>query len=144
MSEPTQRRRTIWLVDDSQLDAQRAHQALTPEHDVVVFSEGASMLARLAAGPEPDVLVLDWVLAGLSGIEICEILRGRSDPQAAGPAILLLTAERSPEQVVTALAAGADDYLPKPYSDAELRARVGALVRTRALVERLAQTPTSG
>jgi two-component system phosphate regulon sensor histidine kinase PhoR len=83
-------------------------------------------------------MVLDWVMPGVTGIEVCRFLRS---PQGGHPAvgILLLTTHRHTEQIVEGLSAGANDYLAKPYADAELLARVRAQLRSRQLLERAEQ-----
>jgi signal transduction histidine kinase len=126
--------RRVWIVDDSALDAERARRALEP-YEVEVFQDGASVLERLGCEPPPDVLVLDWIMPGISGVEVCRFLR--SGAYGNSPlGIILLTAHRAVEQVVEGLSAGANDYVSKPYEDAELRARVMAQIRTRELLER--------
>ncbi len=75
----------------------------------------------------PDLLVLDWMLPGLSGIELCRRLRGRAD--TAQLPILMLTARGEEDERIRGLATGADDYVVKPFSVAELMARVKALLR---------------
>jgi len=136
---PTARaRRIVWVVDDSPLDAERARSALRQECEVEVFHDGSAALERLAAGAVPDVMVLDWLMPGVTGIEVCRFLRS---PQGGHPAvgILLLTTHRHTEQVVEGLSAGANDYLAKPYADAELLARVRAQLRARQMLERAEQ-----
>lgn len=127
-------RRVVWVVDDSRLDAERASQVLGRDYDVATFCDGSALLERLESGGAPDVVVLDWVMPGITGIEVCRFLRERGSHQSL--AILLLTAHRHTEQIVEGLSAGANDYLAKPYEDEELRARVASLVRSRALLER--------
>lgn len=126
------------MVDDSPLDAERARSVLRQECEVEVFGDGSAALERLAAGSVPDVMVLDWVMPGVTGIEVCRFLRS---PQGGHPAvgILLLTTHRHTEQIVEGLSAGANDYLAKPYADAELLARVRAQLRARQLLERAEQ-----
>ena len=75
----------------------------------------------------PDLLMLDWMLPGLSGIELCRRLRARAET-AALP-ILMLTARGEEDERVRGLATGADDYMVKPFSVLELMARVNALLR---------------
>ena len=135
LSDP--RRRTVWIVDDSPLDGERAREVLAADYAVELFEDGSSMLERFAEGA-PDVLVLDWVLPGLSGLELCQFIRSR-EGSIAQVSVLLLTAHHETEQVVQALDAGANDYLRKPYDDNELRARVGALMRGKAMLERVEQ-----
>jgi signal transduction histidine kinase len=128
-------RRAVWIVDDSPLDLERAEQALAADYAVTKFHEGSTALERLANGATPDVMVLDWMMPGMSGIDVCHFLRSRSGPNDK-VGILLLTVARETELVVAGLAAGANDFLSKPYSDAELRARIAALLRTTQLLER--------
>lgn len=125
----------MWIVDDSPLDIERAQRALADRYAVETFSDGSAMLEQLAARGAPDVLVLDWVMPGVSGIEVCRFLRagGMVGPR---PAILLLTMQTETQQIVEGLAAGANDYVVKPYAGPELQARVDALVRWNGLLER--------
>jgi signal transduction histidine kinase len=131
------RRRIVWIVDDSTLDAERARTILAADYTVEVFYDGSAMLERFSDAA-PDVLVLDWVMPGLSGLELCQFIRSR-EGSVAHVSVLLLTAHHETEQVVQALDAGANDYLRKPYDDNELRARVGALMRGKAMLERVEQ-----
>jgi signal transduction histidine kinase len=128
-------RRLVWVVDDSPLDADRARRVLATEHEVATFPDGSAALERVAAGNVPDILVLDWVMPGVSGPEVCRFLR--SSLIGARIGILLLTAHKETAQIVEGLEAGANDFLSKPWEDAELRARVASLVRTRELIERV-------
>ncbi|CAA0107770.1 Phosphate regulon transcriptional regulatory protein PhoB [Starkeya nomas] len=75
----------------------------------------------------PDLLILDWMLPGLSGIELCRRLRARSETERMP--ILMLTARGEETERVRGLATGADDYVVKPFSVPELVARVRALLR---------------
>ncbi|MET0343603.1 MAG: ATP-binding protein [Polyangiales bacterium] len=131
--------RTVWVVDDSGLDAERARRVLSREFAVDIFHDGSAALERLSAGEVPDVIVLDWVMPGVSGLEVCRFVRA-SDGPAQKVGILLLTVQRDVRQIVEGLSAGANDFVSKPYEDEELRARVAALVRTRTLVEQLERT----
>src|SRR5919198_999363 len=83
----------------------------------------------------PDLVILDWMLPGLSGIEICRRLRARPDTKALP--IIMLTARGEESERVRGLTTGADDYIVKPFSLPELMARVSALLR-RAAPERVA------
>jgi two-component system phosphate regulon response regulator PhoB len=88
--------------------------------------DGAEVLGRLDE-ELPDVLLLDWMLPNLSGIEICRQIR-RND-QFRNLPIVMLTARGAEEDRIRGLDAGADDYLPKPFSVKELVARVRAVLR---------------
>jgi signal transduction histidine kinase len=130
----------VWVVDDSPLDADRARQALGARYESRVFHDGSTALEALATGTAPpDVLVLDWMMPAVSGVDVCRFLRSSRSP-APNLAILLLTAHQETTQLVDGLAAGANDYLAKPYADEELRARVDNLVRSRDLLERVSRT----
>ena len=89
----------------------------------------------------PDVVILDWMLPGVSGIELCRRLRSR--PETRQLPIVMLTARGEESERVRGLATGADDYIVKPFSVPELSARVRALLR-RALPERLADVLSFG
>ncbi len=123
---PTERGR-IWLLEDSALEAEMARRALATSQDVELFIDGSVVLERSATGTVPDVIVLDWHLPGISGVEVCRHLRAQNDPMSL-PILMLTGAGRKPE-ILEALAAGANDYVTKPYDVAELVARVGTLVR---------------
>ena len=129
------KRTNVWIVDDSPLDAERARLVLDGQYDVQVFGDGSAVLEQLSNQAPPDVLVLDWVMPGVTGIEVCRFLRSAHRPQRQ-LSILLLTTQTQTQQIVEGLEAGANDYLVKPYADPELRARVDALVRSNALLER--------
>jgi two-component system, OmpR family, phosphate regulon response regulator PhoB len=75
----------------------------------------------------PDLLILDWMLPGISGIELCRRLRQRMETKALP--IIMLTARGEESERIRGLATGADDYVVKPFSVAELMARVKALLR---------------
>jgi signal transduction histidine kinase len=130
----TARGGSIWLVEDSPLEAELARRALSG-FAVAHFLDGPSMLERQATHGSPSVLILDWQLPGMSGLEICRFLRATLD-EATLP-ILMLTVQGNKADVVEALSAGANDYLTKPYDAAELVARVGGMCRARRLYEDL-------
>jgi len=89
----------------------------------------------------PDLVVLDWMLPGLSGIELCRRLRARPDSRSLP--IIMLTARGEESEKVRGLTTGADDYIVKPFSVPELLARVRALLR-RANPERIATVLSIG
>ena len=89
----------------------------------------------------PDLVVLDWMLPGLSGIELCR--RWRARPETRSLPIIMLTARGEESERIRGLATGADDYIVKPFSVPELIARVRALLR-RASPERVADVLTFG
>ncbi|MFP5469949.1 MAG: phosphate regulon transcriptional regulator PhoB [Alphaproteobacteria bacterium] len=92
----------------------------------VVATDGASALA-LVEEETPDLVVLDWMLPEMSGIEVCRRIRGR--PESRSLPVIMLTARGEENDRVRGLETGADDYLVKPFSQAELIARIRALLR---------------
>jgi signal transduction histidine kinase len=121
----------VWILEDSPLEAEMARRALASRHGVEVFTEGSIVLERIANGQTPETLVLDWQLPGLSGLEVCRFLRSSRD-EIALP-ILMVTCYGQKNDILEALAVGANDYLSKPYDVTELVARVGTLVRISRL-----------
>jgi len=115
----------VWVIDDSPVECEAVRQALVTGCHVDTFPDGASLLEALGRGPPPEVLVLDWYLPGMSGLEVCRFVRAA--PATALVPVLLLTANTRAEDVEEALAAGADDYVFKPFRPLELSARVRAL-----------------
>jgi len=108
------------------------------EVDAVTRGDEADTRLRETA---PDLIVLDWMLPGLSGIELCRRLRAR--PQTQSLPIIMLTARGEESERVRGLATGADDYIVKPFSVPELLARIRALLR-RASPERVAMVLSIG
>lgn len=103
-------------------------------HSVVVARDGDAALASVELAA-PDLVVLDVMLPGRSGLEVCGALRRRPPPQ---PVVLMLTALQSEEDAVAGFEAGADDYVRKPFGVVELVRRVDALLvlgRRRARTE---------
>lgn len=84
----------------------------------------------LVADSNPDLIVLDWMLPGQSGIEFARELK--RDPGTRDIPVIMLTARTQEADVVTGLDAGADDYIPKPFSPRELAARIKAVLRRAA------------
>jgi two-component system OmpR family response regulator len=122
---PAQR---ILVVDDEQSIVDAVATALRYEgYDVEEVLNGRDALAS-AARREPDLVVLDWMLPDIEGIEVGRRLRERG----LKTAILFLTAKDATENKVDALRAGGDDYVTKPFSLAEIVARIQAILRRSA------------
>ncbi len=122
----------IWLLEDSPLHARVLRASLGEGYRVEHFSDGAALLERLSAGGAPEVLVLDWELPGLAGIEVCRFVRQSRD-ELALPVLMHTGARNDPQGLLDALAAGVNDFVPKPCEPAEIQARVTTLVRVRRL-----------
>ena len=95
-------------------------------YDIVRTADGDEALL-LAEERTPDLVILDWMIEGVSGIEICRRLRRR--PDTAHVPIIMLTARGEESDRIRGLETGADDYVTKPFSPRELLARVGAVLR---------------
>ncbi len=131
----------ILVVEDEEALATLLRYNLEAEgYDVEVVMRGDEADTRLKERL-PDLIVLDWMLPGLSGIELCRRLRAR--PQTRQMPVIMLTARGEESERVRGLATGADDYIVKPFSVPELQARVRALLR-RAAPERMASILTFG
>jgi DNA-binding response OmpR family regulator len=119
----------VLLVDDDPGIVDVVSYALEGEgFDVAVATDGDAALAR-AQREKFDVVVLDLMLPGLSGMEVCRRLRADGNVVP----ILMLTARDAELDRVLGLEVGADDYVPKPFSTAELLSRVRAIIRRREL-----------
>lgn len=96
----------------------------------VVRAHDAEEAARLIRGSLPDVVLLDWMLPGMSGVQFAQRLR--SEERTRDLPIIMLTARSEEHDKISGLDAGADDYLTKPFSPRELLARIKAVLRRRA------------
>ena len=94
-------------------------------HEVLVEDNGDAGLAA-ALSQQPDLVILDWMMPGLSGVEVCRAIR--ADPGAKQVPILMLTAKAQEADIDQAFAAGADDYMVKPFRGRELSSRVASLM----------------
>jgi DNA-binding response OmpR family regulator len=114
----------ILVIEDEARIADLLRRGLTYEaFRVSVASDGPSGLATARDDP-PDLVILDWMLPGLDGLEVCKRLRA-----AGSVPIIMLTAKESVPDRVTGLNAGADDYMVKPFAFDELLARIRAQLR---------------
>ncbi len=98
-------------------------------HDVQSASDGERGL-ELALAEEPDLIILDWMMPKLDGIEVLERLR--ADQVGGGIKVLMLTARSQQNDVDRAFAAGANDYIVKPFSSRELVERIATLLEAAA------------
>ncbi|MCL5024870.1 MAG: diguanylate cyclase [Nitrospirae bacterium] len=125
----------ILLVEDSRVEARTTKDSLERAgYDVEWVEDGRSAI-KIAKTKPIDVILLDLVLPDISGREVCRYLRKSRNTN--GIPIIMLTVKDKVTDRVAGLAAGADDYLPKPYSYLELNARIYACLRTKALRDEL-------
>jgi len=123
---------TVVLVADDDADIRDlvAFKLEQAGFEVIAVEDGQTALDQ-ARGRQPTLAVLDVSMPGLSGIDVCRMLR--SDPATAGMLIIMLTARVQEQDVEGGFSAGADDYVTKPFSPRELVSRIQALLsRARA------------
>ena len=118
---------TLLLVEDDRALADLLIWHFEREgYEIVRTADGDEALI-LAEERTPDLVILDWMIEGVSGIEVCRRLRRRSS--TAHVPIIMLTARGEESDRIRGLETGADDYVTKPFSPRELLARVGAVLR---------------
>ena len=114
------------MVDDERAVRESLRRALELEgYQVELAEDGEVALQRVAGPAAPDAVILDVLMPGIDGLEVCRRLRADDNPVP----VLMLTARAEVDSRVAGLDAGADDYLPKPFALAELLARLRALLR---------------
>jgi two-component system alkaline phosphatase synthesis response regulator PhoP len=117
----------ILVVEDEPDIRKLVNYNLAQERFKVIEAEDGEQALRIIQRDKPHLVVLDLMLPGLSGVEVCKILREREE--TAKLPILMLTAKAGEADRVVGLEMGADDYLSKPFSPRELVARVRAILR---------------
>ncbi|TXH40537.1 MAG: response regulator [Burkholderiaceae bacterium] len=132
---PTRTAPTVLLVDDEPANLQVLRQILQPHYRLLFAKDGAKAL-ELARTGHPDLILLDVMMPGLTGLEVCEQLK--QDPSTAQVPVIFVTALHDEEDEMRGLAAGAVDYITKPVSAPIVKARVKthlSLVSMHALQE---------
>jgi two-component system, OmpR family, phosphate regulon response regulator PhoB len=132
--------RVLIVEDEEPLTLLLRYNLEAEGYEVEAAGRGDEAEVKLKESP-PDLLVLDWMLPGLSGIELCRRLRAR--PETERLPIIMLTARGEESERLRGLSTGADDYIVKPFSVPELIARIQALLR-RARPERIANVLSAG
>jgi phosphate regulon transcriptional regulator PhoB len=117
----------ILIVEDEPDIRQLVQYHLAQERYAVLEAENGEQAIKIVQRDKPNLVILDLMLPGLSGLEVCKLLRERAE--TARLPILMLTAKAGETDRVVGLEMGADDYLVKPFSPRELVARVRALLR---------------
>ena len=131
----------VLIVEDEAALAEMLRYNLEAEGYAVRHTANGDEAEVLVAEEHPDLVLLDWMLPEVSGIEICRRIRAR--PDSRNVPILMLTARGEEADRIRGLSVGADDYVVKPFSLPELMARVRAILR-RAAPERIADILTMG
>ena len=117
------RRLRVLAVDDSPFSRKLLEHALAGQPYEVAFAKDAQEALACTSEFRPNIVITDWMLPDLSGPELCRKIRSESNGRYTY--LILLTSNVEKESIVEGLAAGADDYLTKPFHDKELLARVG-------------------
>ncbi len=129
---------TILVVDDEETNRELLEAILTAAGYLVEQADGgAAALAQARAQP-PDLILLDLVMPGLNGFEVCQRLK--EDPRTAAVPVIAVTALGAVQAKEWALTRGADDYLTKPIDPEDLRARVQAMLKVRNIRQELDRT----
>ncbi|MBD2846903.1 response regulator [Paenibacillus sp. IB182496] len=130
---------TILVVDDDQVNLQVLINLLAMAHyEVIAVDNGERALAALEERPDIDLVIADWMMPGMSGLELSRSIRERY--RLSELPILMLTARTRPDDIVAGFRAGINDFLGKPVDADELRARVGTLAALRRSVQKTVQT----
>lgn len=117
----------IYIVEDEQDIAELVRYNLSlGGHDVKIFSSGEEGLSSVQES-KPDLLILDIMLPGLSGLEVCQKIKEQASHESMP--IIMMSAKGEEHDIVKGLELGADDYITKPFSTSVLKARVDAVLR---------------
>ena len=127
---------SVLIADDDAISRRLLQVSLTKSgYQVVIANDGMEALGVLRRPDSPKLAILDWMMPGMDGVEVCRAIRGRAgEPYVY---ILLLTAKGHAAEVVEGLEAGADDYIRKPFDLHELKARLRAGRRILDLQQQL-------
>ena len=126
----------ILIADDDRFSLRLIQTVLMSDtSEIVLCSSGDEALRALKTPPAPEIAILDWMMPGLNGIDVCK--EARKIPGLSTHLILLTSRDR-PEDLAEGLAAGADDYIVKPFNESELRARIAVGSRIVSLQRGLA------
>ncbi len=120
-------RKRIFIVEDEEEIQELVRYNLTKEGFIVYCSDSGEEALRKIPRERPDLVVLDLMLPGVDGLEVCRALK--SEPSTRDIPVVVLTAKGEEADVVTGLELGADDYITKPFSPRVLTARIRAALR---------------
>ncbi len=125
----------VLIVEDSRTQAEWLAQVLSREgYRVTICGEGRDAIRRVRTEP-PDLVLLDMILPDMEGLEVLRIMKSRTDEQFIP--VILLSVKADLDSRVTGLRIGADDFLAKPFADAEILARAAAMLRIKVLQDQL-------
>src|SRR5437588_4314596 len=127
----------ILIAEDDSVSRRLLNAALAKwGYEIIVACDGNEAWQALEQEDPPSLLVLDWLMPGMDGLELCR--KARTLPRYQSAYIILLTGRTTKEDIISGLEAGADDYVTKPFDPGELRARVSVGVRVAQLQLNLA------
>ncbi len=126
IKQPGEKEKTILVVDDDPINIQVLINHLSLEGYVVIQAAGSAETFKILDGFLPDLIILDIMLPGMSGYDICRKIREKFSSHALP--VVMLTAKNKPNDIITGLNSGANDYLTKPINRDELIARVQNLI----------------
>jgi len=127
----------LLIAEDDEFFRRLLQQVLKPEFDLCVARDGQEAWSVMQSLGEPLLAIVDWVMPGMSGPQLCR--EARALPHTAGTYLILLTAKNSTADIIAGLGSGADDYVTKPFQPEELRARVRIGRRVLELQSELAE-----
>lgn len=127
------KKRIVVIEDEPDILEVLSYNLKREGYEVSAATDGIKGLA-LVKKETPDLLLLDLMLPGMDGVDICSNIK--KDPQTQGTLIIMVTAKGEESDIVLGLGVGADDYIAKPFSPRELIARVKAVLRRGILVEK--------
>jgi DNA-binding response OmpR family regulator len=127
----------LLIAEDDSFFRKLLQQTLASDHDIILAHDGKEAWAILQQQDAPQLAILDWVMPAMSGPQVCRKVRQCS--RLDSMYLIILTAKNSGADVVSGLRAGADDYVTKPFSPEELRARVKIGERILDLKDSLAE-----
>ncbi len=127
MTEKLHSQRLVLVVDDERAIREMVCLALTSEGYQCLEASDAHKAEAVIREQQPDMILLDWMMPGISGVDFARSLRRKEETQLIP--IIMLTAKVEEDDMLRGLDSGADDYLTKPFSTRELLARIKALLR---------------
>lgn len=127
----------VLIVEDTKVQAEAVKTFLEKSGYETIWAKDGTSALKLAGTQKVDVILLDLILPDINGNEVCRWLKLKDDTR--GIPIIMLTVKDTLTDKVAGLEGGADDYLPKPFSEVELNARIYACLRTKSLQDELRQ-----
>jgi DNA-binding response OmpR family regulator len=131
----------ILIAEDDPFFRRLLQQLLVADYEVSTAEDGKAAWAMLQQSDAPVLAILDWIMPGMAGPQVCREVRANA--KTAGAYLILLTAKNNTADILAGLRSGADDYVTKPFEPEELRARVRVGQRIIKLQESLTAQQTA-